>query len=123
MSAIDIYHHPNDVDLDWDEAVAALNALQGARIAVRIVDLTRPDSLVAVFRGHLGALADDRLPTLFWPVYASSEDEPGDLEAAGIYLQQERFAAAVARGRERVLAFTQGPIIVNVRNLEDPPED
>jgi hypothetical protein len=43
------------LELSWDEVVAALAALEGARLAVRVVERSDPETLVAVFRGHLGA--------------------------------------------------------------------
>jgi hypothetical protein len=74
-----------------------------------------PETLVAVFRGHLRAPTRTKQPTLFWPVCAASEDEPGDVEDTGIYLHRDRFQASSASPRRTVLHIVQGPVIVNVR--------
>ena len=123
MTEVEIPNQLNDTQLSWDEAIAALEELAGSRVAVRIVERKNPEELVAVFRGHLGTSNNSRQPSLFWPVLATSEDEPGDLEGTGIYLQRERFDSAVGRGDLSVLVITQGPVIVNVRDLEKDEAD
>lgn len=118
MTTTEIPSQQNDTQLSWEEATAALDALAGSRVAVRIVERKNPEALVAVYRGRLGTANDSRQPSLFLPVLAASEDEPGDLEGTGIYLQHERFDSAVGRGDLSVIVITQGPVIVNVRDLE-----
>lgn len=104
-------------ELSWDEVVEALTALEGSRVAVRVVARSDPETLVAVFRGHLGAATRGKDPTLFWPVHAASEDGPGDVEDTGIYLYRGRFHASVASLGRTVLHIVQGPVIVNVRGV------
>ncbi len=111
---------PDDADaleLGWDGVVAALTALEGSRVAVRIVERSEPETLVAVFRGHLGALTHGKHPTLFWPVRAAGEDEPGNVEDTGIHLHRDRFHPSVASLGQTVLHIVQGPVIVNVRGV------
>ena len=105
------------LELSWDEVVAALAALEGARVAVRVVERSDPETLVAVFRGHLGAPTPGKHPTLFWPVQAGSENEPGDVEDTGIHLHRKRFHGSVANPGRTILHIIQGPVIVNVRGL------
>jgi len=71
-------HHTQILELSWDEVVQALTALKGSRVAVRVVQRSEPETLVAVFHGHLGASTQGKQPTLFWPIRAVSEDQPGE---------------------------------------------
>jgi hypothetical protein len=105
------------VELGWDEVLAALAALENARVAVRVVERSDPETLVAAFRGHLGAPTPGKHPTLFWPVRAGSEDEPGDVEDTGIHLHRKRFHGSVANPGRTILHIIPGPVIVNVRGL------
>lgn len=50
-----------------------MEALEGARVAVRIVERSDPETLVAACRGHLGAPTPGKQPALLWPVPAGSE--------------------------------------------------
>jgi len=109
--------HAQAVELSWDEVVAALAALEGSRVAVRVVERSDPEALVAVFRGHLGAPTSGKHPTLFWPVRAASEDELGDVEDTGIHLHRDRFHGSVANPGRTILHIIQGPLIVNVRGV------
>jgi len=86
-------------------------------VAVRVVERSDPETLVAVFRGHLGALTHGRHPALFWPVRAAGEDEPGDVEDTGVYLHPDRFQASLANPGRTALHIVQGPVIVNVRGV------
>ncbi|MGI8557910.1 MAG: hypothetical protein ACR2ND_06330 [Solirubrobacteraceae bacterium] len=110
-------HHTQTLELGWDEVLEALTALQGTRVAVRVVERGDPEMLVAVFRGHLGAPTRGRKPTVFWPVRAASEDEPDDMEDTGIHLHRDRFQASLASPGREVLHIVQGPVIVNVRGV------
>lgn len=110
-------HHTEPLELGWEEIIDALAALEGSRVAVRIVERSDPETLVAVFRGHLQAPTGGRRPTLFWPVRAAGEDEPGDVEGTGIFLRPDRFEASVASLGRAVLHIVQGPVIVNVRGV------
>jgi hypothetical protein len=104
-------------ELNWDEVLEALAALEGSRVAVRVVERSDPETLVVVFRGHLGAATRGKHPTLFWPVRAVGEDEPGDVEDTGIHLHRDRFHPSVASLGRTVLHIVQGPVIVNVRGI------
>lgn len=110
-------HHTQTLELSWDEVVEALAALEGSRVAVRVVERSEPETLVAVFRGHLGAPMRGKSPTLFWPVRAASEDEPGNVEDTGIHLHRDRFHGSFASPGREVLHIVQGPVIVNVRGV------
>ncbi len=105
------------IELSWDETIEALTALEGSRVAVRVVERSDPETLVAVFRGLLGAATHGKRPTVFWPVRAASEGEPGDVEETGIYLHRDRFQRSVASLGRTVLHIVQGPVIVNVRGV------
>lgn len=105
------------LELSWDEVIEALTALEGSRVAVRVVERSDPETLVAVFRGHLGAPTHARHPTLFWPVRATSEDELSDVEGPGLFLHRDRFKGSVASPGRTVLHIVQGPLILNVRGL------
>lgn len=104
------------LELGWDEVNEALAALEGSRVAVRVL-ASDPETLVAVFRGHLEAPTRAKHPTLFWPVRAASEDELADVEETGIYLHRDRFRGSVASLGRTVLHIVQGPVIVNVRGV------
>ncbi len=110
-------HHTQTLELSWEEVVDALTALEGSRVAVRIVERSDPETLVAVFRGHLGAPTRGKHPTHFWPVRAASEDGPGNVEDTGIHLHRDRFEESVASLGRTVLHIVQGPVIVNVRGV------
>ncbi len=109
--------HTQTIELGWDEVVEALTALIGSRVAVRVVDQSDPETLVAVFRGHLGAPTLGKHPTVFWPVRAASENKPGNVEDTGIHLHRDRFDASLANPGRTVLHIIQGPVIVNVRGV------
>jgi hypothetical protein len=109
---------PNDVELSWDETIEAIALLRGERVAVRVVERANPETLIVAMRGHLDELTDDRLPTYFLRVRASSEDEADDLESTGIYLRSGMFEGAVRRGDITSLLITQGPVVVNLRSLD-----
>lgn len=103
------------LELSWEEVVEALTALEGTRVAVRIVERSDPETLVAVFRGQLQAPTHGKRPTIFWPVRAAGEAQRGDVEDTGIHLHRERFHGSVASHARRILHIVQGPVIVNVR--------
>lgn len=110
-------HHTQTLELSWDGVVQALTALEGSRVAIRIVQRSEPETLVAVFRGHLGAPTSGHQPTLFCPVHAVSEDQPGDVEDAGIHLHRDCFHTSLADPGRTTLHIVQGPVIVNVRGV------
>lgn len=118
MSISGITDQPNDVALSWDEAIDAIMQLEGARVAVRVVDRKDAETLIITMRGHLGRPANDRQPSLFLPVRATSEDQDDDLESTGIYLRPDLFEGAVRRGELTALLITQGSVVVNVRALD-----
>lgn len=110
-------HHTQTLELSWDEVVQALTALEGSRVAVRVVERSHPETLVVVFRGHLGAATSGKRPTLFWPVHATSEDELDNVEDPGIHLHRDRFQGSLANPGRTVLHIVQGAVIVNVRGV------
>lgn len=108
--------HTQTLELGWDEVVEALGALQGSRVAVRVVESSDPEALVVVFRGQLGAATQGKHPTLFWPVRAAGEDL-GHVEETGVHLHRDRFQGSLASPGRTVLHIVQGPVIVNVRGI------
>ena len=123
MSSVQIPDQPNDSELAWDEVLDRLAGLEGERVAVRIVASGDPEALIAVFRGHLRAATTEKHPTLFFPVTATSENEPDDFEETGICLQQDRFQSAVERGESSVVVIAHDPVIINVRHLPEEGAD
>ena len=129
MHDVQTPRHPQDIDLTWEQVRDAVRALEGARVSVRLVGRGDPETLVAVFKGTLGALSRAKEPTLFWPVLLSGEHGPaaaqdaeaglrpdGDhVEDVGIYLRPDRFEGAVGRAGCTVLVVAQGPVLVNIR--------
>jgi hypothetical protein len=99
--------------LGWTEAVAALDALAGRRISVRIVLARDPETLVAVFHGRLGTAGHDKAPSLFWPLDGA---QPGDIEQPGVYLSETDFDYAERRAGG-ILIVSRGDVLVNVRPL------
>ncbi len=110
-------HHTQTLELSWDEVVQALTALEGSRVAVRVVQRSEPETLVAVFHGHLGAPTQGKQPTVFWPVRVVGEDQPGDVEETGIHLHRGRFQGSLANPGRTTLHIVQGAVIVNVRGV------
>lgn len=110
-------HHTQTLQLSWEEVVDALAALEGTRVAVRVVERSDPEVLIAVFRGQLGAVTQGKRPTLFWPVLAASEDQSSNVEDTGIYLHRDRFQPSLTSPGRKVLHVVQGPVIVNVRGV------
>jgi hypothetical protein len=102
-----------DVELGWAETVAALAALEGAAVAVRVVEPGPPRTVVAVLRGTLAAVRHGRAPTLFWPVRCQGARQ--ELEEPGIALRRDKFGGAVSRAGGHVLVISQGPLVLNVR--------
>lgn len=108
-------HHPHETELTWDQLLEALARLEGSRVAVRVVERSEPETLVAVFRGHLALATHDKRPTMFWPVLTPAEAEPGDVEESGFYLHPDRFGGAVGRAGGTTLVIEQGPVVINLR--------
>ncbi len=116
MSTPSFPHHPHETELTWEQLLEALARLEGSRVAVRLIDRGDPETLVAVFRGHLGSATHDKHPTVFWPVRGQGEPEPGDAEDSGIYLYPARFGGGAARAGGTTLVIEQGPLVINVRS-------
>jgi hypothetical protein len=111
-----IAQHKGENALTWTEVDAALAALEGSPVAVRIVERSEPETLLAVMAGELGPLTGSKHPALFWPINGASGSRDG-LETPGIYLRPERFEGAVARAGGSVFVIAQGPVLINVRRL------
>jgi hypothetical protein len=121
--------HPGDIDLTWEQVRDAIRALEGSRVAVRVVEHGDPEVLIAAFNGTLGALSTAKHATLFWPVILSGEKRPAaaqdasthlqrdhnHLEDVGFYLRRDRFQGGVGRAGSTVLAIVQGPVLINIR--------
>jgi hypothetical protein len=106
---------PTD-SIAWDAAVAALRALEGRRVSVRIAHRHHDEELVVVAQGTLGALTPDaKQPSLFWPL---GRPEPGHHERAGLYLRERDFERAELRAGD-IVVIEQAGVVVNVRPLED----
>jgi hypothetical protein len=109
-----IPRHPGDVELTWEQACDAVAALEGARVIVRVVEGSMPESLLATADGALGPLSRAKHPALFWPLdqlehAGTSGEEPG------LYLRRDHFEGAVARAGGSVLVISQGPVVLNIR--------
>ena len=101
--------------MDLRKCVAALRALEGTDVAVRIVLRHRAEALVAVFHGSRQPLDSDRKqPSFFWPL-----GDPDDrAERSGIYLHEEDFVTAEQRAGG-IVVVEQSSVIVNVRPLDE----
>lgn len=111
-----IIQHPGDTALTWTEVDTALAAFEESLVAVRIVERSEPETLLAVMTGELGALTDSKHPALFWPITGASGPRDGR-ETPGIYLHPGRFEGAVVRAGGSVVVLAQGPVLINVRRL------
>ena len=121
--------HPHDIDLTWEELCDALRELEGSGVAVRVVERSDPEVLLAAFKGTLGELDTAKGATLFWPVVVSGEQQSAaaqdtdvrfrrdsdHIEDVGFYLRRDRFQGGVARAGGTVLAIVQGPVLINIR--------
>jgi hypothetical protein len=123
MGDVKILDQPNDSALAWDQVLDLLAGMEGERVAVRIVASGDPEALLAVFRGRLRAATTEKYPTLFFPVTATSENDPDDFEETGVCLQQDRFQSAVERGEQAVVVIAHDPVIINIRKLADELAD
>jgi hypothetical protein len=126
---VQMTRHPGDIDLTWEQVRDALCALEGSSVAVRVVERSDPEVLLAAFKGTLGALGTAKHATLFWPVILSDEPRQaaaqdadvhhrGDqdhLEDIGFYLRRDRFQGGVGRAGNTVVAIIQGPVLINIR--------
>jgi hypothetical protein len=125
MQTVHTARHPDDIDLTWEQVHQALRALNGSRVAVRVIERADPEMLLSAFIGTLGALSEAKAPALFWPVSLDSSATPdsdvqfqrdGDhVEDIGFYLRRDRFQGAVGRAGCTVLAIIQGPVLINIR--------
>jgi hypothetical protein len=99
--------------LEWLESVAAVRALEGRDVAVRIALRHRTEELVAVFHGTLGPLTESaKQPSLFWPL-----GEPDShSEQPGVYLREDDFAGGELRAGG-IIVINQRDVVVNVRPL------
>jgi len=111
-----IPRHSGDVELTWDQTRAAIGALEGTAIVVRIVESASPEVLLAVTDGTLGPLTHAKHPALFWPVEAPKHGRER-CEERGFYLRRDHFDGAVARAGGSVLVVGQGPVVINIRRL------
>ena len=99
--------------LNWHECVAALQALEGREVAVRLALQDRNEELVAVVHAELGAMdVDAKKPSLFWPL-GEPDEHP---ERPGLYLRQDDFAGGERRAGG-IVVIKQREVIVNVRPL------
>ena len=129
MHTIQMPRHSGHVDLTWEQVCDALGALEGSRVTVRVVERSDPHMLMAVFQGNLGMLSHAKHPALFWPICPSGGQGAADaldadahfqrdrfhVEAAGLYLQRDRFQGGVGRAGCTVLVITQGHVLINIR--------
>jgi hypothetical protein len=88
MVTVPMPRHPDDIDLSWEQVRDALRALEGSRVAVRVVERSDPEMLLAVFTGTLGVFDHAKHPALFWPVCLSGAPEPAAAQDATIHFQQ-----------------------------------
>lgn len=112
-----IARHWGDLELTWEQACAAVAALEGSRVTVRVVESTNPEMLMVVTEGILGPLSRAKHPAYFWPVDAREGDR-GAGEGHGFYLRPDHFEGAVGRAGNSVLVISQGPVVINIRRAE-----
>jgi hypothetical protein len=112
-----IARHHGDLELTWEQACAALAALEGSHVTVRVVESSSPEMLVAVTDGKLGPLSRAKHPAHFWPVDATERDR-GRGEEHGFYLRRDHFEGAVGRAGNSILIISQGPVVINVRRRD-----
>lgn len=104
--------------LDWHDCVAAVRALEGRAVAIRIAMRHRTEELVAVFHGELGALTEDaKQPSLFWPLGAADRHP----ERPGVYLREADFVGAERRAGD-IVVIEQAEVVVNLRPLTGPAD-
>jgi hypothetical protein len=96
--------------LGWSEAVAALDAMAGTRVSIRIVLARDPEALVAVFHGNLGAATHDKKPSSLWPLEGA---RPADVERPGVYLCEADFEYAEIRAGG-IPVVSRSNVLVNV---------
>ena len=101
--------------LGWEAAVAALRALEGRQVAVRVARPHHDEELVVVLHGALGTLTTHgKQPSLFWPF---GERAAGHQEQPGLYLRERDFEKAELRAGG-IVVIEQAGVIINVRPLE-----
>jgi hypothetical protein len=109
-----IARHRGDLELTWQDACAAVAALEGSWVSVRVVESTNPEMLLAVAEGILGPLSRAKPPAYFWPV---GEGDAASGEEPGLYLRHDHFEGAVGRAGNSVLVISQGPVAINIRRV------
>lgn len=112
-----IPRHPGDVELTWEQACDAVAALEGARVIVRVVEGSTPETVLAAADGALGPLSRAKHPVFFWSL-DQSEHDGASRQEPGLYLRRDHFEGAVARAGGSVLVISQGPVLINIRRLE-----
>lgn len=100
------------------ELLELLERWQGAWVSMRIV--TARNDLVAVARGRLGPLSDEKDPAYFWPL--ANPGGPATAETAGVYLHPERCDRIEIHPGQFVAEYEQDGVTVNLRRL-GPGED
>ena len=105
--------HDRAEPLDWNGAVAALDALSGRHVAVRVVLDRDPEELIAVVPGPLGRRSASKAPAMFWSI---AERCGNEMEERGLYLREREFTFAERRSGG-VLIVGQGAFLLNVRPL------
>ena len=101
--------------LGWDAAVAALCALEGRQVAVRVARRQHGEELLVVCHGTLGTLSEDaKQPSLFWPL---GEPAAGHQEQPGLYLREQDFERAELRAGG-IVVVEQAGVVINVRPIE-----
>jgi hypothetical protein len=112
-----IARNRGDLELTWEQALAALAALEGSRVSVRVVESSNPAMLLAVTDGILGPVSRAKHPAFFWPVGISDGDrEKG--EEHGFYLRRDHFEGAVGRRGNSVLVISQASVVITIRRSE-----
>jgi len=98
--------------LDWTQLVAAVDALTGREVAIRVVASGNPEQLIAVARGRLLEQSNAKSPSAFWPL-TQGDDHP-HAEQAGIYLHEAGVTHAERRPGGVVIVHELG-IVLNLR--------
>jgi hypothetical protein len=103
--------------LDFAGAEAALAALVGSRVSVRVVERTEPERLITVLEGVLGAPSDEKAPSRFWPLEDGLAPHARAAERFGVVLHEDEFDNAEARAGGTIVVIAQGAVLVNIRRL------
>ena len=101
--------------IGWDDLIAAMDALEGRSVAVRVLDTSRNHPLLAVMEGSLGSRFTIKPHSTHWPV-ESMPSRPHAAERPGIHLHRDDVQHVEAKP-SGVLVIHSRAIVLNIRPL------